>query len=170
MKGILFRLRFILWMDETLNHLRNPAMIRFPGKYQQTMVPHRLKVVRNGCCASAATISWRGNPAICGGGLWFSQLHQLLRSDDVPRSGSRLTQGCLEIGEVRSAMTSRVLLLYHFFCVFFLVDSLGLRNPGCFLSEILGDKLTNFLLDFVGFCDSAALAHGSETFNGCDLD
>ncbi|CAJ1407793.1 unnamed protein product [Effrenium voratum] len=39
------------------------------------------------------------------------QLHQLLRSDDVPRGGSRLTQGCLEIGEaglgVREATPER---------------------------------------------------------------
>ena len=32
--------RILVWMDEILHHLRNPGRIRFPCKYQQTMVSH----------------------------------------------------------------------------------------------------------------------------------
>ena len=37
----------LLWVDEILHHLRSPGLIRFPCKYQQTMVCHGFRVVQH---------------------------------------------------------------------------------------------------------------------------
>ena len=76
----------VLWMDETLHHLRNPG--KFPCKYQQTTVSHGFKVVRNGFRPSTVRDqNMQGDPR-----AWRTKLlnHLLSRwSSDVPLHAPR---------------------------------------------------------------------------------
>ncbi|CAJ1422646.1 unnamed protein product [Effrenium voratum] len=87
-----------------------------------SIVAHQNRTCVDGCrkgadcshchfCSAAEARHRTGEVRVKSEKLHDTGLHQLLRSDDVPRGGSRLTQGCLEIGEaglgVREATPER---------------------------------------------------------------